>query len=67
MQAEIAVGVVLVVVEEYPDFIVAVENDAAIPILELGGLGDEFFRHARKSPHSTDGIAVAVDGETVAR
>jgi hypothetical protein len=50
MQAEIAVGIEMIVMEKDADLIVAVENDAAVTVLELGGLGDEFFRHARNLP-----------------
>src|SRR5262249_38309528 len=47
VQAEIAVGVEFAGMPEYADLIVADKDDAAVTILELRELGDEFLGHMR--------------------
>jgi hypothetical protein len=47
VQTEIRIGVERAVVAEYADLVVADKDDAALYILEVGQLGDEFFRHRR--------------------
>src|SRR5712671_4929423 len=50
VNAKIAVGVELSVVPEHADLVIAEKNDAAVAVLELRSLADEFFRHPSVFP-----------------
>jgi hypothetical protein len=47
VQTEIRVGVERAIMAEHADLVVADKDNAALSILEVGKLGDEFFRHRR--------------------
>src|SRR5207248_1961389 len=47
MDAVIAVGVVVAILEEHADLVPAGDHDAAVAILHVAGLGDEGFGHGR--------------------
>src|SRR5580658_10010638 len=52
MQTEIRVGEKLALVAEHADLVIADENDAALSVLEVRDIGDEFFRHCVNAlPH----------------
>jgi hypothetical protein len=49
MQAEIAVGIIFSAFAEHPNLILAVKDDLAIAVLEIGCLGDKLFGHCARN------------------
>src|SRR5262245_14278803 len=50
MHAVIRIGVVVAVLEEHADLVLAGDDDAAVSVLQLGRLGDKTLGHACDSP-----------------
>src|SRR5215467_1107392 len=50
VQAVVAVGVIVAVLEEHADLVLAGNDNATVAVLELGGLGDKALGHCGRSP-----------------
>src|SRR5438067_9125073 len=57
MDAIIAVGVILPVLEEHADLVLAGDHDPALAILEIGRLGDKAFGHLSSLPLVPAGLS----------